>query len=70
MFLFELFESLRLDEGYKEVSNKFTNEVGNSDEVKKFIDMYRELSNKNRLSGKEKDINFWGKGSFSDFKNS
>lgn len=68
MRLFELVSSAYLHEGFKEVSNKFTSEIDNQDEVAKYIELYKELSKKNQLSGDEKNIDSWGKRPFSEFK--
>lgn len=67
MRLMELIKNT-LYEGFKEVSSKFMSEINDQDEVSKYINLYKELSKKNQLSGDEKNIDLWGKKPFNEFK--
>jgi hypothetical protein len=53
-------------EGYNEVTQKFSQEAA-PNEVKKVIDMYRELVNKNQVKGDERNIDWWGKQGWENF---
>lgn len=66
MRLYEIYDSL--DEGYKEVAIKFNNETGDTDLVSSYIKKFRDMHQRNMLSGQEKDINIWGKHGFNKFR--
>jgi hypothetical protein len=56
-----------IKEGYKEVKVKFSNDA-NSEEINNYFDKFRDLVNKNQVSGNEKNIDWWGKQGWEQFK--
>jgi hypothetical protein len=50
----------RLAEGYKEVTQKFSQEVELS-QVQDIITKYKDLVNRNQVQGNERNIDWWGK---------
>ena len=62
-----LIESIILDESFKDAQIKFST-TANPDEVKSYIEKFKELSKRNIIKGQDKDIGFWIKGDWSDFK--
>jgi hypothetical protein len=61
------FEFKVLDEGYKEVYQKFSQEE-NPDTVKKVIDQYKDLVNRNQVQGNDRNIDWWGKQGWQRFQ--
>lgn len=57
---------LRIVEGYKEVAQKFS-QTTDPNEVKKFIDAYKDLVNRNQVQGNERNIDWWGKQGWANF---
>ena len=62
-----LIESIILDESFKDAQAKFSN-TANPDEVKQYIDKFKELSKRNIIKGQDKDIGTWIKGDWDSFK--
>ena len=62
-----LIESIILDESFKDAQAKFST-TANPDEVKSYIEKFKELSKRNIIKGQDKDIGFWIKGDWVDFK--
>lgn len=58
---------LRLVEGYKEVAQRFSQEA-EAEQVKKAIAQYRELVNRNQVQGNERNIDWWGKQGWEQFR--
>ena len=56
-----------LDEDYKTTAVKFVASGVDKEQVDVYIKKFRELSNKQRLSGDEKNIDTWAKKTFSEF---
>jgi predicted chitinase len=54
-------------EGYKEVAQKYINSGVPAEDVQRAIAAFKELVNKNQVSGTERNIDWWGKKSFSEF---
>jgi len=61
------YTELKLVEGYKEVTQKFAQEA-EAEQVKKAIDQYRELVNRNQVQGNERNIDWWGKQGWERFR--
>lgn len=58
-----------LQEGYKEVTQKFIKQTNNKDLVDNTIQSFRALVNKNQISDtKQKNIDYWGKQDFKEFQ--
>lgn len=57
---------LRIVEGYREVTQKFS-QTADPNEVKKIIDAYRDLVNRNQVQGNERNIDWWGKQGWGNF---
>ena len=62
-----LIESIILDESFKDAQLKFST-TASSEEVKQYIDKFKELSKRNIIKGQDKDIGTWIKGDWVDFK--
>ena len=62
-----LIESIILDESFKDAQQKFST-TANPDEVKSYIEKFKELSKRNIIKGQDKDIGFWIKGDWDSFK--
>ena len=62
-----LIESIILDESFKDAQIKFSASTS-SEEVKQYIEKFKELSKRNIIKGQDKDIGFWIKGDWVDFK--
>ena len=62
-----LIESIILDESFKDAQIKFSTSTS-SEEVKQYIDKFKELSKRNIIKGQDKDIGFWIKGDWDSFK--
>ena len=62
-----LIESIILDESFKDAQAKFSTSTS-SEEVKQYIDKFKELSKRNIIKGQDKDIGFWIKGDWDSFK--
>lgn len=60
------YQEFKLVEGYREVEQKFA-QTADPGEVKKFIDAYRELVNRNQVQGNERNIDWWGKQGWGNF---
>lgn len=54
-------------EDYKTATVKF-NQFAEPDEVKNFIDQYRDLVNRNQVQGQERNIDYWAKQGWEQFK--
>jgi dsDNA-binding SOS-regulon protein len=55
-------------EGYREVESKFVSGGADINSVKKTLDQFRELVNKNQVKGNERNIDWWGKNhSYAEF---
>lgn len=63
MKIFEL-----LLENYKTVRNKWIKSGSDADDVDHAISQYRELANLDRISGNQKNIDWWSKTPFAEFK--
>lgn len=61
------YTELKLVEGYKEVTQKFAQEA-EAEQVKKAIDQYRELVNRDQVQGNERNIDWWGKQGWERFR--
>lgn len=48
-------------EGYREVENKYVQAGADPESVKKALDQFRELVNRNQVQGQERNIDWWGK---------
>lgn len=57
----------RLAEGYKEVTQKFSQEVELS-QVQDIITKYKDLVNRNQVQGNERNIDWWGKQGWKNFE--
>lgn len=56
-------------EGYREAQAEFTVAAGNdTQDVKNLIQAYKDLVNKNQVTGQERKIDFWRKQGFGNFK--
>ena len=55
-------------EGYKEVQQKYVSAGVDPESVEKTFQTYRDLVNRNQVSGNERNIDWWGKQSFDQFK--
>lgn len=62
-----LIESIILDESFKDAQQKFST-TANPDEVKEYLDKFKELSKRNIIKGQDKDIGTWIKGDWDSFK--
>ena len=62
-----LIESIILVESFKDAQIKFST-IASSEEVKQYIDKFKELSKKNIIKGQDKDIGAWIKGDWCSFK--
>ena len=56
-----------LHEGYKEATTEFNTATGNPDAVNKIITAYRDLVNRNQVSGNERNIDWWRKQGWEKF---
>lgn len=61
------YQEIRLVEGYREVTQKFSQEA-DLDQVKKIIAQYRDLVNRNQVQGNERNIDWWGKQGWERFR--
>ena len=57
-----------IDEDYKTTAVKFVASGVDKEQVDEYIKKFRELSNKQKLAGDEKNIDTWSKKAFSEFK--
>ena len=57
-----------IDEDYKTTTAKFVASGIDKDQVDEYIKKFKELSNKQKLAGDEKNIDTWSKKAFSEFK--
>ena len=57
-----------IKEGYKEVTVKFNTASSDESEVKKYIMAYKDLVNRNQVQGDERNIDWWGKQGWKEFK--
>ena len=62
-----LIESIILDESFKDAQQKFST-IASSEEVKSYIEKFKELSKRNIIKGQDKDIGYWIKGDWDSFK--
>ena len=62
-----LIESIILDESFKDAQIKFST-FTSGEEVKQYIDKFKELSKRNIIKGQDKDIGTWIKGDWDSFK--
>ena len=63
-----LIETIILDESFKDAERIFADVSGNQKEVSKYIELFKELSKRNKIPGIEKDISRWIKAGWDDFK--
>jgi len=68
MLSFKIFKDLLLDEDYKTTAVKFITSGIDKAQVDDYIKKFKELSNKQKLIGDEKNIDNWAKKTFLDFK--
>lgn len=61
------FLEFKIVEGYKEVTQKFAQEV-DPEQVSKAIAMYKDLVNRNQVQGNERNIDWWGKQGWEAFR--
>lgn len=59
--------SYYLFESYKDAQEKFAQEAS-EDEVKQYLDTFKQLAKKGMVSGQEKDIGYWIKQGWNEFK--
>ena len=57
-----------IKEGYKEVTVKFNTASSDESEVKKYIMAYKDLVKRNQVQGDERNIDWWGKQGWNEFK--
>ena len=57
-----------IKEGYKEVTVKFITASSDESEVKKYMMTYKDLVNRNQVQGDERNIDWWGKQGWKEFK--
>ena len=62
-----LIESIILDESFKDAQQKFSTSAP-SEEVKQYLDTFKELAKRNIIKGQDKDIGKWIKGDWESFK--
>ena len=55
-------------EGYKEVQQKYVSAGVDPQSIEKTFNAYKDLVNRNQVSGNERNIDWWGKQSFDQFK--
>ena len=67
MLSFKSFKAF-LNEDYKTTTAKFVASGIDKDQVDEYIKKFKELSNKQKLAGDEKNIDTWSKKAFSEFK--
>jgi len=60
------YTEFKLNEGFKEVQQKFSQEADPT-EVASAFDVFKKLVNANRISGQERNIDWWGKQGWSAF---
>ena len=60
------YREFKIVEGYPEVTKKFSQEAA-PPQVKKIIDTYRDLVNRNQVQGNERNIDWWGKQGWEKF---
>lgn len=58
---------IKLIEGYREVTQKFSQEADPS-QVQTIVSKYRELVNRNQVQGNERNIDWWGKQGWEQFQ--
>lgn len=63
-----LLESLLLEDAFDKAAEKFVAGGANPDEAKDYIIRFRQLASNQRFTGPEKDINYWTKQPFDQFK--
>lgn len=69
MNILDIFEGyVSLLENFTNAEKEFEKETGDLSLVKNYIERFKSLRSRNRLEGQEKDINFWRKSSWEDFK--
>ena len=57
-----------IKEGYKEVTVKFITASSDESEVKNYMMVYKDLVNRNQVQGDERNIDWWGKQGWNEFK--
>ena len=57
-----------IKEGYKEVTVKFITASSDESEVKKYMMAYKDLVNRNQVQGDERNIDWWSKQGWKEFK--
>lgn len=57
-----------LQEGYKDVKLKFSQNA-DKEKVNQYFDKFRDLVNRNQVQGDQKNIDWWGKQGWEEFKN-
>ncbi len=63
-----LLESLLLEDAFDKAVDKFVAAGADPDQAKDYMNRFRQLANNQRFAGAEKDINYWTKQSFDQFK--
>jgi hypothetical protein len=61
------YRDFRLAEGYKEVTQKFS-QSADPEAVKKTVNQFRDLVNRNQVQGNERNIDWWGKQGWDRFQ--
>lgn len=60
--------AMRVDESFKDAQAKFSDISGDEDEVKEYIENFKQLAKKNVIKGQDKDIGKWIKAGWDEFK--
>lgn len=63
-----LLESLLLEDAFDKAVDKFVATGADLNQAKDYMNRFRQLANNQRFAGVEKDINYWTKQSFDQFK--
>jgi len=60
--------AMRIDESFKNTKEKFITQYDNEQEVKEYIEKFKELAKRNIIKGQDKDIGKWIKAGWESFK--
>lgn len=60
--------AMRVDESFKTAQEKFSEVHDNEQEVKEYIEKFKELAKRNIIKGQDKDIGKWIKAGWESFK--
>lgn len=66
--ILDLFESVHLDESFKDARKNFVSQGNDDTVVVDYLNKFKELSKQNKISGSDKDIGKWMKSDWQDFK--